>query len=45
MILTGVIGLPPNLVSDMESDINFEANSRRVRLETLAQYILAQKDF
>jgi hypothetical protein len=39
MILSGVNGLPDSLVNDMDSDSNFEANSRRVRLETLAEYI------
>ncbi len=39
MILNGVIGLPDSLISSMESNSNFEANSRRVRLETLAEYI------
>ena len=39
MILSGVSGLPDSLVSDMDSDPNFEANSRRVRLESLAEYI------
>ena len=39
MILSGVIGLPDSLVSDMNTDQNFETNSRRVRLETLAEYV------
>jgi hypothetical protein len=39
MILSGINGLPDSLVKDMDSDENFEANSRRVRLETLAEYI------
>lgn len=39
MILSGVNGLPESLVKDMDTDSNFEANSRRVRLETLAEYI------
>jgi hypothetical protein len=39
MILSGVNGLPDSLVKDIESDPNFEANSRRVRLESLAEYV------
>lgn len=39
MILSGTEGLPPNFVSVMEADENFQANSRRVRLETLDGYI------
>ena len=35
MILSGVNGLPDTLVKDMDADANFEANSHRVRLETL----------
>jgi len=39
MILSGVAGLPESLIMDMDVDENFQANSRRVRLETLAEYI------
>ncbi len=39
MILTEVSGLPDSLINDMDSDLNFGANSRRIRLETLAEYI------
>jgi len=39
MILSGASGLPPTLISQMETDIDFQANSRRVRLEALAGYI------
>ena len=39
MILSGVNGIPELLVIDMDSDTNFEANSRRVRLETLSEYV------
>ncbi len=39
MILSGVNGLPESLLKDLDSDANFEANSRRVRLETLAEYV------
>jgi hypothetical protein len=39
MVLSGANGLPPNFISEMEADENFQANSRRVRLETLAGYI------
>ncbi len=45
MILSAVNGLPDSLVKDMDSDINFEANSRRVRLETLAEYIRSAVKF
>lgn len=34
----GVPELPTSLYENMESDIDFEANSRRVRLEALANY-------
>lgn len=39
MIISGVSGLPDSLLKDMDVDGNFEVNSRRVRLETLAEYI------
>ena len=39
MILEGVDELPPTLLSGMSSDIDFQANSRRVRLECLAGYV------
>ncbi len=39
MILERVEGLPPALLTKLESDIDFQANSRRVRLEPLAGYI------
>ncbi len=45
MILSGVNGLPESFVKDMDSDANFEANSRRVRLETLAEYIRSAVKF
>ncbi|MCG7929500.1 MAG: hypothetical protein N0E44_05545 [Candidatus Thiodiazotropha lotti] len=45
MILSGVNGLPDTLVKDMDSDSNFEANSRRVRLETLAEYVRSALKF
>jgi hypothetical protein len=45
MILSGVSGLPDSFVKDMGSDANFEANSRRVRLETLAEYIRSAVKF
>jgi hypothetical protein len=31
-------GLPPSLIDDMDKDADFDANSRRVRLEALAHY-------
>jgi hypothetical protein len=45
MVLSGVNGLPDSLVKDMDSDNNFEANSRRVRLESLAEYIRSAVKF
>ena len=36
MIIEGVDGLPPSLLSSMSNDNDFSANSRRVRLEALA---------
>jgi hypothetical protein len=39
MILEGVEGLPSSLLQSMADDIDFQANSRRVRLEALAGYI------
>jgi hypothetical protein len=39
MVLEGVEGLPASLISNMQSDADFAANSRRIRLETLARYI------
>jgi len=39
MVLSSTTGLPPNFVVEMESDEDFQANSRRVRLEALAGYI------
>jgi hypothetical protein len=45
MVLGGVDGLPSNLLSSLESDIDFQANSRRVRLEALAGYIRSALKF
>lgn len=45
MVLGGVEGLPSNLLSSLESDIDFQANSRRVRLEALAGYIRSALKF
>jgi hypothetical protein len=39
MVLEGLDGIPPTLLSSMIDDIDFQANSRRIRLETLARYI------
>ena len=38
-ILNGVEGLPPTFVPSMDKDLDFQANSRRVRLEAIANYI------
>jgi len=45
MVLSGVSGLPDSMLKDMSTDPNFEANSRRVRLETLAEYIRSAVKF
>lgn len=45
MIIEGVEGLPPSLLSDMLNDGDFGANSRRIRLETLAHYIRSALKF
>jgi hypothetical protein len=39
MVLEAVDGLPPTLITSMKNDLDFEANSRRIRLEALARYI------
>lgn len=38
-ILQGVDELPGSFQSEMENDLDFQANSRRVRLESLAGYV------
>jgi hypothetical protein len=45
MILEGVDGIPASLLSSMSEDIDFQANSRRVRLEALAGYIRSALKF
>jgi hypothetical protein len=45
MILSGVNGLPESLLNDLDSDINFGANSRRIRLETLSEYVRSALKF
>lgn len=39
MIFEGIDGLPTSLLDAMTSDLDFQANSRRVRLEALAGYV------
>ncbi len=39
MVLEGIDDLPKSLLDSMSTDVDFEANSRRVRLETLANYV------
>ena len=39
IILDGLENLPPTLITTFENDIDFQANSRRVRLEALAGYV------
>jgi hypothetical protein len=39
MVLEDLDGIPASLLSSMADDIDFQANSRRIRLETLARYI------
>ncbi len=45
MVLEGVDGLPPSLLSGMLADGDFQANSRRIRLEALANYIRSAVKF
>jgi hypothetical protein len=45
MILEGVDGLPPSLLASMSSDVDFQANSRRVRLEALVGYLRSASKF
>lgn len=39
MVLEGLDGIPSTLLASMSDDIDFQANSRRIRLETLIRYI------
>ena len=39
MVLEGLDGLPPSLLTSLAADPDFQANSRRVRLEAIAGYI------
>jgi len=39
MVLEGLDGIPATLLASMTDDIDFQANSRRIRLESLARYI------
>ena len=39
MILEGIDGLPTALLDSMSNNLDFQANSRRVRLEALAGYV------
>lgn len=45
MILEDVEGLPTTLLISMANDIDFQANSRRIRLEALARYIDSASKF
>ena len=45
MVLEGVDGLPRTLLSTMSTDADFQANSRRVRLEALAGYMRSAVKF
>ena len=45
MILTGMQNIPQTLLQDLENDIDFQANSRRVRLEALSGYIKSALKF
>lgn len=45
MILDGVDGLPESLLTSMSNDLDFQANSRRVRLEALAGYVKSALKF
>lgn len=39
IVLEGLEGIPATLLTSMADDIDFQANSRRIRLESLARYI------
>src|SRR5688572_7136261 len=39
LVLQGVAGLPENFCKKIQEDTNFQANSRRVRAETLVSYL------
>ena len=45
MVLEAVDGLPPTLLTSMNSDLDFQANSRRIRLEALGRYIVSAIKF
>lgn len=45
MILEGVDGLPGSLLDSMANDLDFQANSRRVRLEALSGYVRSALKF
>lgn len=45
MVFEGVDGLPASLLSSMSNDADFGANSRRIRLEALANYIRSALKF
>jgi hypothetical protein len=45
MILEEVDDLPPSLLESFSKDLDFEANSRRVRLEALAGYVSSALKF
>lgn len=45
MVLEGLDGIPSTLLASMNDDIDFQANSRRIRLETLARYIQSALKF
>lgn len=45
MVFEGIDGLPSSLLTSMSNDIDFQANSRRVRLEALAGYIKSALKF
>lgn len=39
MVLEGVADIPSSLLTRMNEDLDFQANSRRIRLESLSNYI------
>ncbi|MFZ6873529.1 hypothetical protein ACO0LF_15845 [Undibacterium sp. Di27W] len=45
MILDELAGIPPTLLSNMADDLDFQVNSRRIRLEALARYITSALKF
>jgi hypothetical protein len=45
MVLEGMEGLPSSLLANLGKDLDFQANSRRIRLEALAGYVRSAVKF